>query len=169
MRRLLISIGPFWRGASLIEKAALVLATGFGAGLVRVAPGTVGTLFPGIPVVWAVGHLGWPAAAALVSGLGLLSVWVCGAAARRLGRPDPPCVVIDEVVGLCVALFAVSPTPLALATGFALFRLFDILKPWPVRWIDRNIRGGQGILLDDVVAGLLARAGVEALWRMGWL
>jgi len=133
-----------------------LLASGLGAGRCPVAPGTAGTL-AAVPVAWALAHL--PSAAHVLLLLATLPAvaWVCGRAARADGRSDPEWIVLDEIVGYCYAVALLPATPGVLALGFALFRLFDIVKPPPVGWLDRRISGGWGILLDDVAAGLMTR------------
>ncbi|HKV95961.1 MAG TPA: phosphatidylglycerophosphatase A [Gammaproteobacteria bacterium] len=135
------------------------LAHGFGSGLVPRAPGTAGTLVGVIlfvlltPVpVW----LYWLITALLF----VLGIFICGYTARALGVEDPGAVNWDEVVGYLITM-AVMPHALLerggwlwIVLGFALFRVFDILKPWPIRWFDRNIGGGIGIMLDDLVAAI---------------
>ncbi len=147
---------------ALLAHPAGWIATGFGSGLAPVAPGTFGTLAALLPWL-ALRELPLPhylAALALAFALGC---WACGWAMRRLGVEDPGLVVWDEFVGLWIAL-AAAPAgwPYALA-GFALFRFFDIAKPWPVGWVDRRLSGGLGTMLDDALAGLYALAGVQLL------
>ena len=86
----------------------------------------------------------------------------CGV--RVSGREDHGSIVIDEVVGFAITMWAVPLDFIDLCVGFALFRLFDIVKPWPIRWFDRNIHGGLGIMLDDIVAGILACAVLHSVW-----
>ncbi|HVU82145.1 MAG TPA: phosphatidylglycerophosphatase A, partial [Rhodanobacteraceae bacterium] len=93
--------------------------------------------------------------AVLIAGFGL-GVWACGVCDRRLGMHDQGALVWDEVIGMWITLFAAPPQWWWMAVGFALFRLFDIWKPWPVSWADRRVRGGLGVMLDDVVAGVYA-------------
>jgi phosphatidylglycerophosphatase A len=88
--------------------------------------------------------------------LGLAGIWLCGYTARALGVHDHGGIVWDEIVGLLITLIAVPPDWRWLLAGFLLFRLFDILKPWPIRWLDRRVGGGFGIMIDDVLAGLFA-------------
>lgn len=99
----------------------------------------------------------------------LLGVWVCGYTARALGVHDHSAVVWDEVVGLWITLAAVAPSWPALLIGFVLFRLFDILKPWPIRWLDRHVQGGLGIMIDDVLAGVFAGLCLWLAAAVGWL
>lgn len=131
------------------------LGLGFGAGLAPRAPGTFGTLVA-VPLVWLLDRAGSEiylaiTLAALVGGIG-----ICGATARQLGVHDHGAIVWDEIAGLLVTLLFVPVTMLSLFLGFVLFRLFDILKPWPIRQVDRKVAGGLGIMLDDVLAGLFA-------------
>ncbi|RMG87433.1 MAG: phosphatidylglycerophosphatase A, partial [Candidatus Dadabacteria bacterium] len=93
----------------------------------------------------------------------------CGRAARSAGVHDPPWIVLDEVLGLWAALLGLAAGVGVVAAGVVAFRAFDILKPPPIRWIDRRVGGGWGILLDDLAAGLAARGVLELLVRSGWL
>ncbi|GAB4262508.1 MAG: phosphatidylglycerophosphatase A [Deferrisomatales bacterium] len=133
-----------------------LLASGLGAGWAPWAPGTAGTL-AAVPFAWLWAQLPSPAHLALLVGCLPLAAGICGRAARQAGAEDPPWIVLDEMVGYWVAVAWIPPTWPGLAAGFVLFRLFDILKPPPVGWVDRSLRGGWGILMDDVVAGLCAR------------
>ena len=137
------------------DSAATVMATWFGVGLIPVAPGTWGTI-AAIPLYLALQHYGW-----WMYGMGCLviafaGVWVCGAAASQARSHDHGSIVWDEVAGYLVTMLFVPPTVGAVVAGFVLFRLFDIIKPWPIRWLDRRVHGGTGIMLDDLVAGLFA-------------
>ncbi len=138
-----------------LRDPVLLLATGFGAGLSPVAPGTVGTLV-GLPLYLVLAPS--PAWMYWASVLVLLvaGVCLCDQAAQRLGTSDPGAVVWDEIVGLLITLGFTPPDWRWIILGFILFRLFDALKPWPVSWFDREVKGGLGIMLDDVVAALLA-------------
>jgi phosphatidylglycerophosphatase A len=85
-----------------------------------------------------------------------LGVWCCDACAKNLGVHDHPGIVWDEVVGYLITMIAVPKTLLWVVVGFILFRFFDILKPWPISWIDKHVEGGMGIMLDDVLAAVFA-------------
>jgi len=140
-----------------------LLATWFGAGLLPKAPGTWGSL-AAIPFALLFSWAGGPWLLAAASLLLLpLGVWAGGWYVARGGREDPGEVVIDEVAGQWIALVPAGLDPLACVVGFLLFRACDILKPWPARWIDRSVKGGVGIMADDVVAGLYTAAGVAVL------
>jgi phosphatidylglycerophosphatase A len=143
------------------DRLVLLLATGLGAGASRKAPGTVGSLW-GPPLVWGLQSAGlsgwaWAVAGALIA---LLGIPLCGRAAALLGRKDPGSIVYDEIAAFPL-VFALTPvTLLSAMLGFGLFRLFDIVKPWPIRRFER-LPGGWGIMTDDLIAGAYAGA---VLW-----
>lgn len=131
------------------------LAFGFGSGLSPFAPGTMGTLVA-IPFIFLLRGLGpvgfWLALVALF----LVGVWLCNVVSRKLGVHDHGGIVWDEMVGYWLtAAFIPLQWPWLLA-AFVLFRIFDILKPWPIRQLDEKVSGGFGIMIDDVVAALFA-------------
>ena len=131
---------------------AHVIAFGFGAGLAPVAPGTAATLLAW-PLGWLLAGLLPPAAlVALVAALFVLGVWACELTGRRLGVPDHGSMVWDEVVAFLLVLAIVPPDLAWQAAGFVLFRLFDIAKPPPIRWLERRYHGGFGVMLDDLAA-----------------
>ena len=138
----------------------LWLAFGAGTGLAPWAPGTVGTL-PGLLLAWAIAGWDFWLQVGLIAVLTLAGIWLCGEASRRLGVHDHSGIVFDEIVAMLIPFVFVPVTPWSLLLGFLWFRLFDVWKPWPIRWLDRDIHGGLGIMLDDTLAGLLAAA---ALW-----
>ena len=130
-----------------------LLAFGFGSGLTPVAPGTAGSLV-GLALAWATMDL--PLVSRLVVAIALIlsGIWICGEAARRIAVHDHPGIVWDEIAGIYLALLVAPPSIWAWALGFGLFRLFDIWKPWPIRDLDHRLKGGLGIMLDDLVAAL---------------
>ena len=136
-----------------------LLALGFGSGLVPAAPGTAGSLI-GLAAAVLVAQWGAWAAAATTAVVVVAGVWICGEGARRLGVHDHPAIVWDEIAGMMIAMLAAPQGWGWAALAFALFRLFDIMKPWPIREIDHAMRGGAGIMLDDVMAGILAALGL---------
>jgi len=140
-----------------LRTPAGVMAFGFGSGLSRFAPGTMGTL-AAIPFALLLKCLPVVAFWLALAGLFLAGVWICDVSSRRLGQHDPGGIVWDEMVAywLTVAFLPVT-WPWWLA-AFVLFRLFDILKPWPIRWVEGRFSGGLGIMLDDIVAALYAMA-----------
>ena len=146
---------------------AFLIATWFGAGLLPRAPGTWGSL-AALPFAWALARWGGPAAlAAATVAVLLIGWWAAAIYVRRSGIADPSEVVVDEVAGQWLTLVLVPPDPLLYLAGFALFRLFDIRKPWPVGWADREVGGGLGVMLDDVFAGIYAALIMAAImaWR----
>lgn len=148
----------------LFAGPANFLALGAGLGLAPRAPGTFGTLL-GIPLLFLMPHSLAGYLAALVF-LSLVGIWCCHQCAQALGVHDHPGIVWDEVVGYLITMIAVPRSALWIVIGFALFRLFDILKPWPISWIDRQVHGGLGIMLDDMLAALFALAVIQVLLRV---
>jgi phosphatidylglycerophosphatase A len=149
------------------ERLAHVLAVWFGCGHIPVAPGTAGTL-GAIPLYLLIRPAGtWAVAVAAVA-LTVVGVWAAGVVEARLGAKDPQIVVIDEVAGVFVTWLAAPPTWAGLAVGVVLFRVFDILKPWPARAAERR-GGGVGIVLDDLVAGAWGAGLLGAARALGWV
>jgi phosphatidylglycerophosphatase A len=143
---------------------AHVIAFGFGAGMVRPAPGTVGTLLA-FPLFWFLyPRMTDMAFLALLVALFLVGVWACGRTGRDLGVPDHGGMVFDELVAFLAVLFLTPRHPVWEAFAFLLFRLFDILKPMPIRYFDRTVKGGLGVMLDDLLAALYALI-VLAVWK----
>ena len=135
----------------LLRDPVHLLALGFGAGLVPVAPGTAGTVV-GVLIDPLLRPLGLELRILVVAVMAVAGIWICGASARRLGVHDHPAIVWDEIVGY-LALMLLLPAGWAWALlGFAVFRLFDIWKPWPIRQLDHAVGGGLGIMLDDIAA-----------------
>jgi phosphatidylglycerophosphatase A len=139
-----------------------LLAFGFGAGCSPKAPGTMGTLLA-VGFYLPMSRLSLPVYALVLVGVVLLGIWLCGRAARDLGVHDHPGIVWDEIAGFLLTMFAAPTGWWWIVLGFALFRLFDIWKPWPIGWLDRRVAGGWGIMLDDLVAGLFAALCLQAL------
>lgn len=147
----------------MLSHPAHLLSFGLGSGLVPVSPGTAGTLLA-LPLHWLASA--WLAPAAHLALIALLCVVGAAAAARTctaLGSGDHGAVVIDEVVSFLLVLFFVPATLIWQAVAFVVFRCFDVLKPWPIRWCDRNVHGGLGVMLDDLLAGLATIATVLPL------
>lgn len=148
-------------------KLAAQIATVFGVGRSPAAPGTAGSIVA-LPFAWLIamwaGRFGLMFAAIVVLAIG---AWACEIYIRKTGKEDPSECVIDEVAGQwIVCAFAPLSLP-AYALAFILFRVFDILKPWPINWVERNTPGGLGVMLDDVVAGLMACVIIVALAQFG--
>ncbi|MDJ0950489.1 MAG: phosphatidylglycerophosphatase A [Alphaproteobacteria bacterium] len=153
MRRLPPTLAP--------SHPAAWLATWFYSGLLPIAPGSWGSL-AALPFAWAIAAWLHPWALVPAAAVALLvGLWAAAVYIRHDGSADPGPVVIDEVAGQWLTLAFVPPHPLAYALGFVLFRVADIVKPWPIGWIDRNLRGSLGVMLDDVLAGVYAAI---ALW-----
>ncbi|MGI6656813.1 MAG: phosphatidylglycerophosphatase A [Desulfobulbus sp.] len=149
-----------------MDRVLIFIATGAGSGHLPVAPGTWGSLV-GVLLWLGLGHLEAPVYGAVVAGLFVAGVWSAGAAEKILDRADPGVVVIDEIVGQLIALALAPQNPVVALAGFLLFRLFDIVKPFPVGWVDTHLHGGLGIMLDDVVAGIYALLVLQGvLWFM---
>lgn len=140
----------------LIKDPWCMLAFGFGSGLSPKAPGTAGTL-AALPLWLVMVHLmakSWLMLLIVCSFL--LGIKICQAASDRLGVHDHGGIVWDEFVGLWITLWFLPASWAGLIVGFCCFRLFDILKPWPIKWLDQRIHGGFGIMLDDAVAAIPA-------------
>jgi len=142
---------------AVLKSPVHLLAMGLGSGLVPVAPGTAGTLLAMLPA-WSVAPWPWTLRLVVVAVLFVFGVWLCGESAKRLGVHDHPAIVWDELVGLLATCLAVPPGLIWLGAAFALFRLFDIVKPWPIRDVDHSLGGGIGIMLDDLIAAGYAAA-----------
>lgn len=138
------------------------LAFGFGSGLSPKAPGTMGTL-AALPLWYLLAQLplaGYIAGLLLVIAVG---PYLCGKTARDLGVHDHGGIVWDEIAGFLLTMLLVPVSIWTALIGFALFRLFDIVKPWPIGWLDKHVHGGTGIMLDDLVAALYAGVCIQAL------
>jgi phosphatidylglycerophosphatase A len=159
--RRIVRLGlPFWHPAA-------VIATWFGAGLLPGAPGTWGSL-AALPFAWLI-SLEFGPAGLLVAALTafIVGCWAAGAVAKAGRASDPGFVVIDEVAAQWLVLATAPPHVVAYAAGFVLFRIADIVKPWPASWADRRIHGGLGIMLDDAFAAVYAGIVLLLLVRSG--
>jgi phosphatidylglycerophosphatase A len=145
----------FFPAPDLLHHPAQFLAFGFGSGLAPRAPGTAGTLVA-IPLYLLFAHWSPLYYMVLVGLAALLGVWVCGVASRQLQVHDHPGIVWDEFVGFWIAMWGVPLDWRWIVAGFAVFRLYDIVKPWPVSVLDRKVGGGFGIMADDMLAGVMA-------------
>jgi phosphatidylglycerophosphatase A len=143
---------------------AHILATWFGAGLSPVAPGTVGSL-AALPLAYLLNYyLGVVALAVGIVVVFLVGIWAAHSFSRRTASHDAGPIVIDEVAGQWLALLLVPPDLVLYAIGFALFRLADIIKPWPIGLADKRIKGGFGVMFDDILAGALAAIILWNIW-----
>ncbi|MEH6589908.1 MAG: phosphatidylglycerophosphatase A [Halioglobus sp.] len=130
-------------------------AFGFGSGLAPWAPGTAGTVLA-VPLYFLVAGLSLPMYSVFILVTALLGIWFCDAASRELGVHDHPGIVWDEFVGYWITMWALPVTWEWALAGFVAFRIFDIAKPWPIGWLDKRVKGGFGIMVDDVLAGVIA-------------
>ena len=138
------------------------LAFGFGSGLSPKAPGTMGTL-AAIPLYLLLMNLPLTSYLLAVLLISVAGIWICGESSRRLGVHDHGGIVWDEFAGFLLTMTAAPQGWQWVVLGFALFRLFDIWKPWPVRVADRQLHGGLGIMLDDILAGIYAWLVLQAV------
>lgn len=152
----------------ILADPVLFLAFGFGSGLAKKAPGTFGTL-AAIPVYLLFAQADRLVYSLLTLIVTVAGVWICGMAAEKLGEHDFGGIVWDEVAGLLITLWLVPFSWQILVAGFVLFRFFDILKPWPIKWLDRHVQGGFGIMIDDVLAGVFAGGVLLLMIDWGWL
>lgn len=148
----------------MLRHPAHFLAFGFGAGLVPVAPGTAGTLLA-FPLFWGLApRLAAGEFLALLAVMFVAGIWACGKTGRALGVADHGGMVWDEVVAFMLVLFFTPDSLYWQAGAFLLFRVFDILKPQPIRYYDRTFKNGFGVMLDDLVAAFYVLL-LLALWR----
>ncbi|GKT12072.1 MAG: phosphatidylglycerophosphatase A [Thiomicrorhabdus sp.] len=152
---------PIPRFSDLIEKPILMLGFGFGSGLAKKGPGTAGTLLGlllFIPIILWSESAAW---AVLLVGT-LVGSSICGKSSELLGVHDHGGIVWDEFVGIWLVLVLLPEQNLLFwALAFITFRLFDIWKPWPIKWVDQKVHGGFGIMLDDVLAAIYA---IGVIW-----
>jgi phosphatidylglycerophosphatase A len=142
---------------SLKQKIIVFLATGCYAGYIPFAPGTFGSLIA-IPLVWCLSKLA-PAISVFAILLFIpFSFWVAGEAEKLFNKKDSGCIVIDEIAGMLVTFFLIPWSTQNILIGFVLFRIFDIAKPFPIGLIDRKLKGGPGVVMDDIMAGVYANA-----------
>lgn len=146
-------------------RLVMLLASGFGSGYLPVAPGTWGSLVA-LPLHYFLSRLSVPVYAASLVGIIALSVLVAGSAEKVLDTKDPGVVVIDEIAGMLVTMIAAPNVWWVYGAGFLLFRLFDIVKPFPANWCDSHLQGGIGIVADDLVAGVYALICLQVVVRL---
>jgi phosphatidylglycerophosphatase A len=146
----------------MTDRAIKFLATGAYSGLSPVMPGTAGTL-AALPLAYALSLAGPVTGSIAIIVAIFASVSISGMAERVLGRKDPPSVVIDEVVGFFAATWLLPFTATNAISAFLIFRFFDIVKPYPVRALERRLPGGWGIVMDDVMAGVMTNIAVRVI------
>lgn len=137
------------------EKIILLIAAWFGTGFIPFAPGTWGSL-AALPFAAGAYSLGIISSCLSLVLIIVFSIWISGNASKILKMEDPSAVVIDEVAGIFVTMFLIPVSWTGIIAGFILFRFFDILKPFPAGLVDRKVKGGTGIVLDDILAGVYA-------------
>ncbi len=153
---------------TVMDRVIVAIATGFYSGKLPKAPGTWGSLFALLP--WFLcRHLSLPNYLAITGLLLVIGILTAGSMEKILDQPDPGCIVIDEITGIFITLIAApaADNPLCWLLALVLFRLFDIVKPFPVSWFDQHFHGGLGIMLDDVMAGVYALISLQLLWHLG--
>ena len=138
-----------------LKQPVQFLALGFGSGLAPKAPGTFGTL-AAVPLFLLLAMLTPTYYLAAVVVMSIAGIYICGKAANDVGVHDHPAIVWDEFVGYFITMFMVPVSWQSVLVGFLLFRVFDILKPWPISFIDKKMSGGAGIMFDDILAGIFS-------------
>ena len=146
-----------------MDKVIIFLATGGYSGLIPKCPGTVGTVVA-IPLHFILILLPTNIYYLSLATILVLAIIVAGMAEKILDRADPGAVVIDEIIGMLIGLIGILLNIIAFLAAFIIFRILDILKPFPVGWLDRHLHGGTGIVLDDVVAGFMTLAIMQGLY-----
>lgn len=148
---------------ALFSHPALLLGFGFGSGLIKPGPGTWGTLLGTllfIPLLMWSESVAWSLFALSV----LFGSWICGRAAELVGVHDHGGIVWDEFAGIWLVLLCLpEQSPVMWLLAFVAFRIFDIFKPWPINWVDSKVHGGTGIMLDDLLAGVMA---IGIIWAV---
>ena len=148
-----------------MDRIFMFIASGAYSGYLPKAPGTGGSM-AGVAMWFGLRRLELIPYIGVIAVLFVTGAICAGAAEKILDRGDPGIVVIDEIVGQLIALTALPAHPVTVLAGFLIFRLFDIVKPFPINWLDRHIHGGIGIMLDDVLAGLFTLVIMQIGWRV---
>ena len=145
------------------QKSVIFLATGCYSGKIPFAPGAFGSM-AGLPVCYLLSGLDMlPAILFTLCFIGI-AVWISQKAEKLVNAKDPGCIVIDEIAGMMVALFGLPFTPVSASAGFFIFRAFDIVKPFPVRFLEKKLPGGAGVVFDDIAAGIYSNLALRALF-----
>jgi len=144
------------------EKGVLFLSSGGFIGNIPFAPGTFGSLL-GLPLCFLLSKVNWRVSVLFLGIFVALAVWVCNKAQRLIQENDPGCIVLDEISGMMVSLVGIPFNPITYAAGFAVFRLLDIFKPFPIRAVEKKFSGGTGIVLDDIAAGIFTNLILRAV------
>ena len=144
------------------QKVVLFFSTGFYSGYIPFAPGTFGTV-TALPLCYFLSMCSRGCGAVVIVAVIALAVWLANSSEKLLGRKDPGCIVIDEIAGMLVTLAGLPFTFFTAATGFVLFRILDIFKPFPIRMLERRVPGGAGIVIDDIVAGIIGNIALRII------
>ena len=145
------------------DKSVMALATGFFAGHIPFAPGTFGSIV-GLPLCFILSKTKLSVAILFILIFIFFAIWISNMAEKILIQKDPGCIVIDEVAGIMVALLGLPFNTISVAAGFVTFRFFDILKPFPIRYVERRLAGGTGIVMDDLAAGVYSNIALRLLF-----
>jgi phosphatidylglycerophosphatase A len=147
---------------TLRKKTILFLSSGCWLGNIPVAPGTVGSV-AGLPICWLLSRSPLSVSVSMTVLFIAFAIWIAGEAEQILGKKDPGAIVIDEMGGMIVSLMGLPFTIVNVGLGFALFRVLDITKPFPIGTIERRLKGGTGIVLDDIAAGIMVNITLRIL------
>ena len=147
---------------TLRKKTIVFLSTGCLIGKMPFAPGSFGTL-AGLPICWLLSGFDAWISFSLILLTVPFAVWIAGEAEKILGKKDPGAIVIDEIVGMTLTLAGLPFTATTAGLGFVLFRVLDITKPFPIRFLERRFKGGTGIVLDDMAAGIIANIALRII------
>ena len=152
----------------LLKDPGHLLSFGFGSGLSPYAPGTMGTLVA-IPLFLCAAYFGSMIVLVSCLVISIAGIYLCERTTRALGVHDHSAIVWDEIAGYFVTMLFVPVSVISVILGFMLFRLFDILKPWPISVIDSRLKGGLGVMLDDILSGVFACVILQLVHYLGWL
>lgn len=154
--------------STVLRSPTHLLAFGFGSGLAPFAPGTFGTL-AAVLLYLPLQYLSLPLYCLMVAVVCIAGVWICGRSSEMLGVHDHGGIVWDEFAGYFITMIAAPAGWQWIVIGFILFRIFDIIKPWPIKWADKQVHGGLGIMLDDILAGFISLAILQIIASLGIL
>jgi len=145
------------------DKSVMVLATGFFAGYIPFAPGTFGSIV-GLLLCFLLSKTKLSVAILFILIFIFFAIWISNRAEKILKQNDPGCIVIDEIAGIMLTLLGLPFNTISVAAGFVIFRFFDILKPFPIRYIEKRFAGGTGIVMDDLMAGVYSNIALRLLF-----
>ena len=145
------------------EKSVMVLATGCFAGYIPFAPGTFGSIV-GLPLCFLLSKTKLSVAITFILIFIFFAIWIADKAEKILMQNDPGCIVIDEIAGIMVTFFGMPFNTISVAAGFVTFRIIDIFKPFPIRFMERRLTGGVGVVADDLIAGVYSNIALRLLF-----